>query len=57
MHCDNMNQLIGLQEMFLVGTSIGLFVGIIFIEFFGKNMLISISLILTTVSLIIVLWP
>lgn len=44
------------QEMFLIGTSFGLFVSLLFIEFIGRKSLVSLSLALICISIAIVLF-
>jgi hypothetical protein len=56
MHCEEAGKITELQEMFLIGTSVGLILSIMFIEFFGRKMLISLSLLLTVFSILTVLF-
>jgi hypothetical protein len=44
-----------MQEMFLIGTSVGLVIIIIFIEYMGRKIAISLSLSLTIISILLIL--
>lgn len=55
MHCERLEELIRLKELFLIGISVGVFVSILFVEVVGKKMAVVLALFTTIASLLVLL--
>lgn len=56
MHCEKAVDVTNMQEMFLIGTTVGLIIIVIFIEYLGRKLTVSLSLMFTIVSILLVLF-
>jgi amino acid transporter len=55
MNCEKMDEITGMQQLFMIGICSGLIVMVIFVEFIGRKTAVGLSLTLTIVSILMLL--